>query len=140
TTDAFWERKIRVTTASVANAVPVAEYTLATILFSLKHGWRLAHQTRTDRSFPSRDNAPGCYGTMVGLVSLGVIGRMLLKLLKPFDLKIVAYDPFLSKAEADQLGIELLSLDEVFRRADVVSLHTPLLPETRGLITGKHLA
>jgi phosphoglycerate dehydrogenase-like enzyme len=49
---------------------------------------------------------------------------------------VVAYDPLMSTDEAEQLGIELLPLDELFRQSDVASIHTPLFPETRGLITG----
>jgi phosphoglycerate dehydrogenase-like enzyme len=139
-TPAVWERGIAVTSAIEANALPVAEYTLATILFSLKHGWPLARQTRQQRFFVERNGAPGCYGSTVGLVSLGVIARTLLKLLQPFDLNVIAYDPFLNAAEAQALGLHGVNLDEVFRQSDVVSLHTPHLPETERLITGKHLA
>ncbi len=139
-TPAVWERGIRLTSAASANAVPVAEYALATILFSLKHGWRLARETREQRHFPNRDHAPGCYGSTVGLISLGVIARLLLRMLKPFDLKVVIYDPFVTDAEARNLGVEKTSLDDLFRRADVVSLHTPHLPETVGMITGEHFA
>jgi phosphoglycerate dehydrogenase-like enzyme len=139
-TDAVWDRNILVTTASVANAQPVAEYTLACILFSLKHGWKLMRQTRAERWFPPRDAAPGNYGSTVGLASLGLIGRNLLKLLRPFDLNVLVYDPFVTALQALELGVEKVSLEELFRRGDVVSIHTPSLPETQGMITGAHLA
>jgi phosphoglycerate dehydrogenase-like enzyme len=129
-----------VTSAYAANAVPVAEYTLATILFSLKHGWALSRQTVEERRFPSRDGAPGCYGSVVGLISMGMIARTLVKLLAPFDLKLLAYDPFLSEREAEELGVERVSLHEVFRRSQVVSLHSPLFAETEGFITDELLA
>jgi phosphoglycerate dehydrogenase-like enzyme len=76
----------------------------------------------------------------VGLASLGVIARTLLKLLKPFDLNVLVYDPFLSPAEALALGVEKVSLEDLFVRSDVVSIHTPSLPETFGMITGEHIA
>ncbi|HEY2589529.1 MAG TPA: hydroxyacid dehydrogenase [Tepidisphaeraceae bacterium] len=141
-TDAVWARGIEVTTAYAANAVPVAEYTLATILFSLKHGWQLARQVREERAFPDRHGhaGPGCYGSAIGLVSMGMVARTLLRMLEPFELRVLAYDPFLTDGEAQALGVERVSLDELFRTSDVVSLHTPLLPETRGLITGEHVA
>ena len=138
-TPAVWERGIMLTSALSANAIPVAEYTLATILFSLKHGWRLARQTKQQRRHPDRNDVPGCYGTTVGLVSLGAVGRALLQLLTPFNLRVLAYDPFLDPHEARALGIERATLDEVFRTSDVVSVHTPLFPETAGMITGAHL-
>jgi phosphoglycerate dehydrogenase-like enzyme len=138
--DSAIQRGIVVTTAHVANSQPVAEYTLATILFSLKHGWQLARQTRERRTFVERNGAPGCYGTTVGIISLGVIARMLLKLLVPFDMNVVVYDPFLTAAQATDLGAENVPLNDLFRRADVVSLQSPLLPETEGMITYLHLA
>jgi phosphoglycerate dehydrogenase-like enzyme len=139
-TPAVWERGIAVSSAIEANAVPVAEYALSTILFSLKHGWRLARQTREQRRFVERDTAPGCYGTTVGVISLGVIGRALLRLLKPFSLRVIVYDPFLTASEAAALGVESVTLDELFEKSDAVTLHTPHLPETEGLITGRHLS
>lgn len=138
--ESAWRRGVRLTTAHHANSQPVAEYTLATILFSLKHGWQLARRTRELRSFPDRNQAPGCYQATVGLISLGLIARLLLKLLAPFELKVLVYDPFVSDAEAARLGVEKVSLDELFRRSDVVSLHTPLSAETKGMITGHHLS
>jgi phosphoglycerate dehydrogenase-like enzyme len=138
-TDAVWQRDLTVTTALAANAVPVAEYSLATILFSLKHGWRLARQTRELRSYPDRNHAPGCFQRTVGLISLGTVGKALLKLLRPFDLQVIVYDPFLSPAMAAELGVEKVSLDDVFTRSDVASLHAPWLDETIGMITGRHL-
>jgi len=53
-------------------------------------------------------------------------------------LNIVAYDPFVEEEEAKRLNVTLCSLEELFEQSDVVSLHTPLLPSTRGMITGKH--
>jgi phosphoglycerate dehydrogenase-like enzyme len=73
------------------------------------------------------------------LVSLGWCARALLKLLKPFDLNVLAYDPYVSRGEAESLGVNLATLAEVFHKSDVVSLHTPLLTETEGLVTGAHL-
>lgn len=129
-----WDRDILVSSAYAANAIPVAEYTLSTIILSLKHGWKLARQTREGRCFPKRDEAPGCYERTVGLVSFGIIARTLMKLLRPLDLRVIVYDPFVSAEEISRLGARSVSLSEVFRQSDVVSIHTPLLPETRGMI------
>lgn len=137
-TDAMWDRGIRVCTAVAANAVPVSEYTLALILLGLKRFWQQAEAYRTGTRRPI--HVAGAYGSTVGLVSLGTIGRLVCERLKPFDVKLVAYDPFLKPQQAQALGVELVGLDEVFARADVVSLHIPNLPETRGMITGAHVA
>jgi phosphoglycerate dehydrogenase-like enzyme len=137
-TDALWERGLVVTSSWGANGIPVAEYTLSQILFSLKLGWRYALSIRRDGAYPRRWPVPGAYGSTVAIVSLGMIGRLVCKLLRPFDIKVVAYDPFASPQDAAALGVTQCSLDECFARADVVSLHTPWLPETERMITGAH--
>jgi len=67
-----------------------------------------------------------------------MIGRLVCSLLRPFDVRVIAYDPFATAETAASLGVTLGSLDECFARADVVSLHTPWLPETEKMITGAH--
>lgn len=138
-TDAFWERGIQVTSGYIANDIPVVEYTLSQILFCLKRGWQhaaLYRQKKQRELLP----VPGGYGSTVGIVSLGAIGRMVVEKLRLFDLKVIAYDPYVTVETGRALGAEMVALDEVFRRSDVVSLHTPWLKETVGLITGKHVA
>jgi phosphoglycerate dehydrogenase-like enzyme len=140
TTPDFWKRNIPICSAWAANAVPVAEYTLAQILFSLKHGWRFASEIKRNGAYPKRWPVPGAYQTAVGLVSLGMIGRLVAERLKPFDLRVFAYDPFVKPEAAAELGITLVPLAELFKTCAVVSLHTPWLKETEGLITGELLA
>ncbi len=136
-----WRKGIRLTTSHVANSQAVAEFALATIVLSLKHGWRLMRETHTQRRFVDRNTAvPGCYRASVGLIGMGMIGRLLRKLLAPLELDVLVYDPLLSEAEAHALGVRMAPLDQLFARCDVVSLHAPLYSETCGLITGAHLA
>ena len=139
-TPAFWERGLRITSAYAANAVPVSEYALAAILFSLKRGWHFAFSARREKALPRQGQVPGAYGSTVGLVSLGMVGRLVRERLRPFDLRVVAYDPFVTPEEAHVLGVDLMSLEDLFASSDVVSLHVPLLPETEGMILGSHLA
>ena len=143
-TEAFWRRGIVVSSAWAANAVPVSEYALSQILYCLKQGHRAVQAYRQTRTIGDawRDAGPmaGAYGSTVGIISLGMIGRMVAERLRPFDVHVVAYDPFTTAEHAERLGVALVSLEEVFERADVVSLHTPWLPETEGMITGSHLA
>jgi phosphoglycerate dehydrogenase-like enzyme len=139
-TPAFWERGVRITSAYAANAVPVSEYALAAILFSLKRGWHFAFSARREKAFSGQSQVPGAYGSTVGLVSLGMVGRLVRERLRPFDLRVVAYDPYVTPEEARDLGADLMSLEDLFASSDVVSLHAPLLPETEGMIQGFHLA
>lgn len=140
-TDAFWESGIPITSAYAANAHPVAEYTLATILLSLRNFWSYARQTPQGLGWGDHTrHIPGGFRSTVGLVSLGMIGRKVLSLLQPFDVQILAYCPFLTPEEATELGIEKCGLDELFSRSDVISLHTPQLPETIGMVNARQLS
>jgi phosphoglycerate dehydrogenase-like enzyme len=139
-TPALWERGVRITSAYAANAIPVSEYALAAILFSLKRGWHFAFSAQREKALPGQGQVPGAYGGTVGLVSLGMVGRLLRQRLRPFDLRVVAYDPYVTPEGARVLGVDLMSLDDLFASSEVVSLHAPLLPETEGMIQGTHLA
>lgn len=137
-TDAFWERGIPITSAYAANAVPVAEYAFAQISLSLKRAYYYAHYMRKHGTYPDSRQSPGAYGSTVGIISLGMIGKMVCEKLKSLSVRVIAYDPYCSEEQAGALGVELCSLEQVFERSDVVSLHTPLIPETVGLIGGDH--
>ena len=144
-TDEFWRRGITITSAAAVNAVTVAEFALSQIVFCLRHGYRYVRQIRRDGAYPADRRAlwtmPGTAGSVVGLVSLGLVGRLTRDLLRVLpDVRVIAYDPYVSAEQAARLDVALVGLDELFQQADVVSLHTPLLPATRGLVTGAHFA
>ncbi len=126
-TEAFWQRNIVLTSAVSINAIPVAEFSLSQILYCLKRGWQHASAVRKQRRF-QRLPSPGSYRSVVGLIGLGEIGRRVAEWLQGFDMIVLAYDPYLSRATAKRLGVELVSLEEIFARSDVVSCHAPLLP------------
>lgn len=139
--DAVWERNLVVVTAGTANALPVAEFTLAAILLSLKRAWHYWGLHKSTGAYPlPHVAAPGAYRSTVGLIALGAISRLVRERLRPFDLQVIAYDPYADATRAAELGLTLVSLEEVFRRSDVVSLHAPHLPATAGMITGAHFA
>ncbi len=138
-----WERGIVVTSASSANAVPVAEFTLAAIIFALKHALPLMRQGhRAGKHIQPHPNVAGTYGSTVGLVSLGEIGRLVAAKMAAAlpEVQVLAYDPFVTPDVAADLGVTLVELNALFRRSDVVSLHTPWLPETERLIRGHHVS
>jgi phosphoglycerate dehydrogenase-like enzyme len=140
-TDAFWERGIRITSAAALNAIPVAEYTLSQVLFSLKRGWAHALAARQqDEAGPRRLPVPGAYGTRVGIVSLGEVGRAVCERLRPFDVEVLAYDPYVPAPTFALLGAVPATLEALFESCEVVSLHAPNLPATRGMIRGEHFA
>lgn len=137
-TPAFWERDIVVTSASLANAIPVAEYTVGTTLLSLRHFWSMSREASQGRGWGDHTRPiPGSFRATVGLLSFGAIGRTAARMLRNFDLRVIVHCPYLEKEEAASCGVERVGLDELFRRSDVVSVHTPVLPETIGLVDGR---
>jgi len=139
-TDEGWNRGILISSAWAANSVPVAEYTLASILLSLKRFWHFSRAARWEDGRPEVHTIPGAYHSKVGLISLGAVGRATARLLKPFELTLLAYDPFFPPKLASELNIGLVPLDELFRECDVISIHAPWIPETERMITGKLIA
>ncbi|MET8221025.1 hydroxyacid dehydrogenase [Streptomyces hirsutus] len=136
-TDACWERGIEVSSAAAANAVPVAEYTLAMILLTGKRVLESARDYRSARARPDRlrpDRSTGNHRRTVGILSASLIGRRVIDLLRPHDIDVLLHDPYVDDKEAAGLGVRRVELAELFRQSDTVSVHTPLLPETRGLV------
>jgi phosphoglycerate dehydrogenase-like enzyme len=132
-TDTVWQRGVRITHAAAQNAVPVAEFTHALVVMALKQAFRAERLVREQKRF-ARSQIRGAFRTRVGLVSLGVIGRMVAERLRALDIEVVAYDPSLSPEHAASLGVKYVSLEELFATSDVVSLHTPWFPQTEGLV------
>lgn len=139
-TEACWQRGITVSSAAAANALPVAEYTLAAILFAGKRVLRSAQQyaeLRTDQAWLDESATWGNYRRTVGIVGASRIGRRVLDLLRPFDLDVLLHDPYVTEAPP---GVELVGLDELCARATVVSVHAPQLPATYRMIGARQLA
>jgi phosphoglycerate dehydrogenase-like enzyme len=82
----------------------------------------------------------GLVGRTLGSLGIGNIGAEVFRMAKPFDMKFIAHDPFADKAVAAELGIELVGLEDVFRRSDVLSVSCPLTPETRHIVNADRLA
>ncbi len=135
------ERGITVISANIPNAIPVAEFTLSQIIFALKQGWQHHQQLHSIPNAKGFQELPitGLYGATVGIISLGTIGTKLCELLMPFDVQKLVYDPFVKEASLQKYDLQKTSLEALFAQSDVVTVHTPALKETAGLITGKLL-
>lgn len=142
--DAFWERGIRLTTAADANAVPVAEFTLAAILLAGKRALvrlRTPAATAADPSGNLLETSIGNLDRTVGVVGFSRIGRRLVDLLRPFTgLRVLVADPFADAAEVAAGGAELVPLHDMLPRVDVLTLHAPALPSTHHMIAAAELA
>ncbi|QKW30904.1 hydroxyacid dehydrogenase [Streptomyces seoulensis] len=143
-TDACWRRGIQVTSAAWANALPVAEYTVAVILLANKELLRIREDFRARRGEPYDWQAAyphaGNYRRTVGVVGASRIGRRVLELLRPHDLRLLLHDPYVDPREARDLGARPVELDELCAASDVVSVHAPELPSTHHLLDRRRLA
>jgi phosphoglycerate dehydrogenase-like enzyme len=82
----------------------------------------------------------GLVGRTFGSLGIGNIGAETFRLLKPFDMNFIAHDPYADPRVAEELGIELVGLEDLFRRSDVLSISVPLTPETTGIVNAERLA
>ena len=81
----------------------------------------------------------GLMGRTLGSIGIGNIGAELFRLVKPFEMRLIAHDPYADPNLAAELGVELVGLEDVFRRSDFVSVSCPLTPETRHLVNADRL-
>ncbi|MFJ9025996.1 hydroxyacid dehydrogenase [Streptomyces sp. NPDC102259] len=141
--ESCWERGLLISSAAHANALPVAEFTLATILLAGKNAFGLRESLRTGHRLPPgpADLAlVGNFGRKVGIIGASRVGRRVLELLRPFNLAVCLSDPYVDAAEAARLGVELVSLDELLAGSDIVSLHAPDTPQTYRMLDRRRLA
>jgi phosphoglycerate dehydrogenase-like enzyme len=141
--DVVWRRGIRVTNAVAANAKPVAEFTVAAILFANKKVFQLNrfYTRHRENRAPWTREAPdvGNYRKTVGIVGASHVGRLVIEYLKPYDLRILLYDPYVTPLTARELGAMKVGLSELMSGSDVVSLHAPLLKDTVQMIGAREL-
>ncbi len=138
--DAATERGVLVVNAPTSNIHSAAEHALALLLSAARQITAADASLRAHTWKRSSFSGTEIFGKTVGVVGLGRIGQLVAQRLAAFGAHIVAYDPYVSTARSAQLGIELLSLDELLGRADFISVHLPKTPETAGLIDKEALA
>jgi D-3-phosphoglycerate dehydrogenase len=130
-------RKIVVTNTPGANSVSVAELALGLMLALARQIPEAVEAVHLGK-WP-RYAGLSLEGKTIGILGLGAIGRQLVRRLQGFDCRIVAHDPFVDAASASAMGVQLTGMDEVLAQADFLSLHMPLLPETRGVVNDEFL-
>jgi D-3-phosphoglycerate dehydrogenase len=133
------ERGIAVATTPDANTSAVADFTIALMLACLR---QIAELDRTVRAGEWRPSSIGgdLSGATVGIVGLGAIGQGVARRLSGFDCKLLTVEPFPDVTFCRALSLEVLPLEDVLPASDVLTVHTPLLPETRDLIGASELS
>jgi phosphoglycerate dehydrogenase-like enzyme len=139
----IFDAGIAVSHAAEANAAPVAEFTLAAIIFAGKHVFRFRDlyvgDRNRDRTHPMQSQAIGNYRRTVGIIGASRIGRRVIDLLMPFDYQVLLFDPTVDPDQARAMGTRKVELDDLLRRSDIVSIHAPSLPSTRHMIDAAKL-
>ena len=131
---------IKVFSAWAANAVPVAEYTVAQIILANKGFFSSSRLAKTgDRQAAIQNSRayPGNYSVKIGIIGAGMIGKLVIRMLKQYNLEALVFDPFLPDATAAELGVEKVSLETIFKECQVVSNHLANNAQTQGMLGGK---
>jgi D-3-phosphoglycerate dehydrogenase len=131
---------VMVVNAPTSNIVSAAELTIGHIL-SLARRIPAAHASLSGGAW-KRSSFTGAelFEKTVGIVGLGRIGALVAARLNAFDMRVIAYDPYVTSARAQQLGVQLVSLDELVAEADFLTIHMPKTPETTGMIAAEQFA
>ena len=140
--DDVLECGVRVSHAAAVMAEAVAEHVIALALLGLQRQQEMDARMRKGEWDSIRESVPRRMlgAQLIGVWGAGRVGQEVTRLLRAFGCRVLVADPYLDATSAGKLGAELVSLEELFSQADVVSLHAALLPETRGLIGAEMLA
>ncbi len=138
--DAATAKGVVVMNTPGGNAASVAEHTLALMLALARRIPQADGSMKQGKWDKKKLEGMELRGKTLGLIGLGQIGSSVARLAKAFEMRIVAYDPYVSSLRAGELGVQLAPLEAVFKSADFISLHTSATPETRHLVSARTLA
>ena len=128
---------VKVFSAWAANAVPVAEYTLAQIVLANKGYFKTSVMMKRGERKEGKELLElykGNYSAKVGIIGAGMIGSLVLEMLKGYDLYTMTFDPFMSEEKAEKLGTQKTDLETLFKECDVVSNHLANNAQTKGML------
>lgn len=136
------EHQIPVVNVPGRLAVLVSEYTIGMILAETRNiarGHAALMNGEWKSTFANSEYSVVLKNKNIGLVGLGAIGSRVAKVMKAMEANVLVYDPYVSKEKIEAEGYESVSLNEVFERSDVISVHYRLTPETRGMIGAEQI-
>ena len=138
--DAATKQGIIVANAPEGNTLAATEHTMAMMLSLARNIPQATASLKKKEWKRSKFMGVELNEKTLGIVGFGRIGREVAKRANAMDMKCVAYDPFISKERAAQLGVKVMTIDELFKVADVITVHTPLIKETKHVINAKSIA
>ena len=136
----FLNSGVEVFSAWAANAVPVAEYTVAQIILANKGFFSSSRIAKTGNRKAAAENFhayPGNYTVKIGIIGAGMIGKLVINMLKSYRLEVLVFDPFLPDEKAAELKVKKASLETIFKECQVVSNHLANNEQTKGMLHGK---
>lgn len=137
--DAATRKGIIVMNTPGGNTVSTAEHTMALMLSMLRNIPQANQSLRSGKWDRKSFKGTELYGKVIGVIGLGKVGREVVSRSKAFGMKVIGYDPVLSKEIADKMGIKLVDLDVIFAQSDIITVHVPLSNETKHLINSETL-
>jgi D-3-phosphoglycerate dehydrogenase len=138
--EAATKRGIIAMNVPAGNTISAAEHTFSLMLSIARRIPQADASMRNGKWERSKFVGTELFGKTLGVVGLGKIGSELAKRARAFGMRVIAFDPFLSEAQAQQLEVQSVPLAQVFKDADFISVHTPLTPQTRHMVGEKELA
>jgi len=133
------KRGIAISSARDANAIPVAEFTIAMITLAAKDAFWVSRQYAAEQRAIHREEElahTGLYNTSVGIVGASAIGSRVMEMLRSSEVQISVFDPFVSSKRAEELGATLIpDLVQLASRSRILSVHAPAVPSTRGMVS-----
>src|SRR5690349_14561186 len=128
------KRGIVVMNTPGGNTITVAELTVAMMMAVSRHVAQATSSIKAGKWEKKKFQGRELFGKTLGVIGIGNIGSVVVDRCLGMKMKVVAYDPFISEAAARRLGCELVTLDDLYRRADYISIHVPLTDQTRNLV------
>ena len=138
--DAATAAGVMVINAPVSNIISAAELAITHILAGLRNVAAASASTKAGNWERKRFTGVELFEKTVGIVGFGRIGQLVAERLRPFGVKLITYDPYVSKARAAELGATSVSLKDLMKQADVLTIHMPRTPETAGMIGAEQFA
>lgn len=131
------KRGIVVMNTPGGNTVTTAEHTMALIFSLVRMVPQATASIKGGRWEKNKFMGMELYNKTLGIIGIGQIGSYVTRLAQGAQMHVIAYDPYLSEENAKKMGVELVELDALYRRSDIISVHVPLTPETKSLINAK---
>lgn len=134
------KRGVIVMNTPYGNTVTTAEHAIALMMAAARMVPQATASMRAGKWEKTRFEGVELYQKTLGVIGTGNIGSLVIERAHGLKMHVIAYDPYISKARADDLGVELVDLDALFARADFITIHTPLTDATRNLINAANIA